>query len=428
MPTLAEQNRLHQQRHREKLIAKMGLDEYKKMIRIRMKEYRADRKASELLDTLTLKHTPFPESTPAPPLPPVPKPTPTPTPKTVEIPSIITEPTREQPKDLKFQVEKLDIAIPSHISRKKPLQPSSIQCYISAINVIHKFLTSQPLSSNLKDELFKLFSTNTFDDKLLLTEMSYINDAETVVKKLREKYYNDKTFNNYVSIISIIISYYPQFYETYLKINKLYKQMDKQFQDARGDNIAKHTDKIIDLSNRQVLLDNIDKLTDINDKALYAIHTLIPPRRLENRLLQLTEETNLDNLMNATNYLITNGDWKLLYNEYKTAEHYGSYVVDVPDDLKRILQMYIITHKLRQGDYLFSQVRNKQKVLSAPNFSSKISKVFELVYGVKICNKFLRYSVATNATNTLMSKTERTKLAHDMGHSLTENLTYSKHK
>ena len=407
MPTLAEQNRLHQQRHREKLIADMGVDEYKKMMNNRMKEYRDKRKAAELLLN--------------------PKPD-TPTPKTVEIPAIIIEPTREQPKDLKFQVEKLDIAIPSHISRKKPLQPSSIQCYINAISVIHKFLTGQPLSSNLKDELFKLFSNNTFDDNLILTEMSYINDAETVVKKLREKYYNDKTFNNYVSVISIVISYFPQFYETYLKINKLYKQMDKQFQDARGENIAKHTDKIIDLSNRQVLLDNIEKLTDINDKTLYAIHTLIHPRRLENRLLQITFETNLENLMNASNYLIVDGDWKLLYNEYKTAGYYGSYVVDVPDDLKRILQMYIITHKLTEGHYLFSQVRDKQKVINGANFSSKISKVFELVYGVKICNKFLRYSAATNATNSLMSKNERTKLAHDMGHSLTENLTYSKHK
>ena len=273
----------------------------------------------------------------------------------------------------------------------------------------------------------KLVNNKPFNETLIQNEMSYINDGETVVNVLREKYPNDYTFKSYLVAFVVVVGHFPALRDSYLKITKLAKQLNKEILDTRNENTTEHPEKIIDLSNRQVLLDNIAKLPNITNKLVYAINVLIPTRRLENRLLRITDETNLDNLMDTDNYLVVKGPWKLVYNEYKTAAEFGQYTVDVPDDFKFFLQMYITAKKLKVGDYLFSLMRDKRELISQGNFSCKISNVFKKIYGVNISNKYLRYSASTTAERSNMSNKQRTKLAHDMGHSLTQHLLYSKH-
>lgn len=405
MTTLLEQNRKHQQTYRNKLKSQLGIDEYNRLKAEMMKLYRAKRKEEEA------------KSKPPKPIIPI---------KSVELPSVNLTSTREQPKGLKYDIEKLDNTTPSYITRDKPLEPTTIDNYNSKSNIINKLMLNKPLSTAVKNELNNLFNNRPFNEKLILDEMSYLNDAETVVKALRTKYSNDNTFKTYLIILSAIISHFPSLRDIYLKITKLSKQIKEIIEDKRDENITTQPEKIIDLSNRKVLLDNIDKLTNINDKLIYAINVLIPPRRLENRLIRITDETNTDNLMNTNNYLIVKDRWKLVYNEYKTAKHLGQQVINVPDDLKQILQQYIATNDLNLGDYLFSLKRDKRKLISSPNFSSKISSVFKKVHGVEISNRFLRYSKATNTAN--LSKKEHKQLAHDMGHSILESLSYRKHK
>ena len=164
----------------------------------------------------------------------------------------------------------------------------------------------------------------------------------------------------------------------------------------------------------------------MTDKLIYAINVLIPPRRLENRFIRITDETDTDKLKDADNYLIVKGKWKLVYNEYKTAGSLGQHIIIVPDDLKQILQQYIAFNNLNIGDYLFSLKRDKRELIAQPNFSSKISNVFKKIYGVEISNRFLRYSKATDTAN--LSKKEHKQLALDMGHTLNQSLSYRKHK
>jgi hypothetical protein len=142
----------------------------------------------------------------------------------------------------------------------------------------------------------------------------------------------------------------------------------------------------------------------------------------------LTDETDAKMLQDTNNYLIIRGKWRFIFNEYKTAKSFGQQDIPIPDDLKQILLAYIKSQKLNLGDLLFSLKRDKREEISEPNFSSLISKVFAKIYGVEISNRFLRYSAATTATNQNLSKKDRQQLASDMGHSLTQNLSYSKHK
>ena len=105
-------------------------------------------------------------------------------------------------------------------------------------------------------------------------------------------------------------------------------------------------------------------------------------------------------LKDTNNYLIIKGAWRFVFNEYKTAKTLEQQVIPIPDDLKQILQEYIKTKSLNVGDYLFSLRQDKREIISQPNFSSKISKVFAKIYEVEISNRFLRYSASTTVTAT----------------------------
>lgn len=408
MPSLLEQNRIHQQRHRDKIINLIGIDEFRKMKAEQMKLYRSKRKALEE----TNKPTDIPK-------------------KSVVIPLINTStktPVMKQPKGLKYKINKVIDTVPSYITRDTALEPITITNYISKLNMINKIMLGNPLSDNIKTELLKLMNNNIFNEESLFNEMTYLNDIDTVIKALRDKYQNDNTFMAYLIAFAVIVSHIPSLRSEYLKITTLAKTLSKQSQDKRDDNIADDPNKIIDLSNRQKLLDNINSLPNITDKLIYALNTLIPPRRLEYRFVVITDEIDPNMLRDTNNYLVIRGKWRFVFNEYKTAKSLEQQVVSIPDDLKEILLSYIKSKKLSIGDYLFHLKRSKKEIISQSNFSKKISKVFEKVYGTEISNRYLRYSASTTANNQNLSKKERQQLAYDMGHSLNQNLSYSKHK
>ena len=411
MPTLTEQNRLNQQKHRDKIKSQVGIDEYRKKKAEEMKLYRAKRKAAEQAAN--------------------PKPVVDAPQKSVVIPVINTNTkaaNMKQPKGLKYKVNKVVDTVPSYITRDTKLEPTTISNYISKLNLINKLIDGNPLPTDAKRELLKLMNSKVFDEKLLTDKMPYLNDVEKVIKTLREKHSNDNTFTSYLIAYTVVLSHIPSLRSDYLRITTLAKNQTKEGQAKRDENITDEPDKIIDLSDRQALLDNVEKLTNITHKLIYALNVLIPARRLEYRFVVLTDETDAKMLQDTNNYLIIRGKWRFIFNEYKTAKSFGQQDIPIPDDLKQILLAYIKSQKLNLGDLLFSLKRDKREEISEPNFSSLISKVFAKIYGVEISNRFLRYSAATTATNQNLSKKDRQQLASDMGHSLTQNLSYSKHK
>ena len=140
---------------------------------------------------------------------------------------------------------------------------------------------------------------------------------------------------------TVVLSHIPSLRSDYLRITTLAKDHTKQGQAKRDENTTEDPDKIIDLSDRQTLLNNIEKLPNINDKLIYAVNVLIPPKRLEYRFVILTDETNKNLLKDTNNYLIIKGAWRFVFYEYKTAKTLEQQVIPIPDDLKQILQEYI---------------------------------------------------------------------------------------
>ena len=116
----------------------------------------------------------------------------------------------------------------------------------------------------------------------------------------------------------------------------------------------------------------------------------------------------------------------MFINDYKTKKDYGQQIITVPPELDKILNQYILNHKLKLGDYLFHLGRDKKKLIKQSNFSKKIGDVFKKVYGKRKTSRLIRNSKTSNIQVHLYE--EREILAKDMGHSVNQQLKYSKHK
>ena len=289
------------------------------------------------------------------------------------------------------------------------------------------------LSEQVKAELRKLLNDNTkINELLILNEMTYINnDIEPTIAKLREHYKNDNSFKSYINILAVITSHFKtldkQIYQTLTKTN-IY--VNKKVQEVRENNELDEVDfrKIIDLD-RTTILSNITKLKRIDDILLYALYTLFPARRCDWRNVKLTVETDTEKLKDdSTNYLIiSTSPFKVVFNDYKTYKKYKQQVFELDDpNLNEIITQYIVLDKLKPNDYLFHLQRSVKEIISEPDFSNKVSNVFDKVYDIPISVRFIRMSWASALYAKNPSVREIKEIATKMAHSVDESSKYKK--
>lgn len=321
---------------------------------------------------------------------------------------------------------------PFYEKRKEPLTASTIDAYINKANLINKFFIKKPLPQEATEEIRKLLNNNDFDEDLILSQMTYINnDIEPTINAVRTHYKNDNTFRNYINILVVITSHLKTLNKSvYQTLTKLNIYINNQIQDKRKDNEIEDTDKdkIIDLD-KSTILNNIQKLNNIKDKLIYGLYTLFAARREEWRLTRITTETNEEKLKDPlNNYLIISTNPKqIIFNNYKTSKTHGQQHFNINDtDLNNIIDEYILNNELTDGDYLFSLKCNKNKVISQPNFSHLINDVFFKVYNIPISLRFIRMSHSSYLLNKNPSIKEMEILAFKMGHGLEEQGKYKK--
>ena len=349
-------------------------------------------------------------------------------PKTVLIPSINND-IRKKKLTRKGQKEIADI-IPSYQTRKTKLKDKTIISYISKANIVHRLFTQKNLSPELESELLNLFNDEDIDETFIINNMDYLKDIEPTIETLRANYSNDNSFKSFLTVLSVITSHFPSLKDNYQTLTKLNINVNKAVQDIRDENKLEdyEKDKIIDLD-RNIILKNINSLSNIKDKLIFAVYTLQPARRLDWRNVVLTTETDKKELEDDDlNYLsITPKEKKVIFNNYKTDVKYGQQVFKLTDpELNKIIDTYITTKKLKEGNYLLSLETDKTKPISQPNFSRKIEEVFYKVYKEPISVRFLRMSWISALMRTNPTKKDMKKLAYEMAHSTDEQSRYNK--
>lgn len=320
--------------------------------------------------------------------------------------------------------------IPSFQTRKTKLKENTLNSYMSKADIMHRLFTGKSLSTQLEEELSKLLNNEDIDESFIIDDMDYLKDIETTITILRENYQNDNSFKSYVNVLTVITSHLPSLKDNYQILTKLNINLNKAVQDKRDENKLEdfEKNKIIDLD-RNIILKNINLLSNIKDKLLFAVYTLQPARRLDWREVVLTTETDEKELEDAKlNFLsISPKEKKVIFNNYKTDIKYGQQVFKIKDpELNRLIDTYIKMKKLREGDYLFSLETDNERPIAQSNFSKKVEEVFYKVYKEPISVRFLRMSWISALMKTNPTNKEMKELAKEMAHSTDEQSRYNK--
>ena len=129
------------------------------------------------------------------------------------------------------------------------------------------------------------------------------------------------------------------------------------------------------------------------------------------------------------NCLVITTPFNFVFNNYKTNDKFGQQEIPVMDsELINLIKKYIAYYKLKVGDYLLGQTTDKNKVIAEPNFSNKLTQIFQKVNNVHTSLDFIRKShiIAFLDQTTKLSNNDKKQFAEWMAHSTEEQTKYYK--
>jgi len=291
--------------------------------------------------------------------------------------------------------------IKDYVKNKKPsLSDSSITTYSSILKNLYK----------------RVFGDSTVDFKKF-------DETEKVINFLKDMPPNKrKTILSSLVIITDKKAYRDLMLDDVKQYNEeMAKQEKSETQKENWTNTNQIKTILDELKNNADLIYKKKKLTlnDLQEIQSYIIMCLlggyyIPPRRSKDyvdfKIKNFNKETD--------NFLDKN---RMFYNSYKTAKTYGQQTLDIPKELKAILNKWI---KVNPTEYLlFDSNLNK---LSSVKLNQRLNKIFDKK---KISVNALRHSYLTDKY--AAHSAENKKLENDltnMGSSMNMADTYIKLK
>lgn len=302
---------------------------------------------------------------------------------------------------------------------KPNAKPSTIKSYMLHLNNALKVLP--------KEDPFNQNNIKLLDDKL--KDKSYLT---------RRNYYNPIIV--YLQATKADAGTIAKWIENRDKLNEQYIQENKtgkifQSQAEKFIEYDKFIKLIKDMKSYVNVLQKINKNYTNEDHRTYMAYVIFEmlsrfPTRLDMAGMKylnkksynlLTEEEKKHN-----NYLIKDGA-KLFfsYNDYKTSGKYNEVTIDVPADLKKILNTYIKFLKLKFNDILFTYKNGGP--ISRNHMSELLGDISENFIGVRLGTTIIRKIIASHKN--LNYKKEQEELAKNMMHGVqTQNLIYVKEK
>ena len=249
--------------------------------------------------------------------------------------------------------------------------------------------------------------------------MKWARDWRKVVEFIKKKYSNKNTAISKITQIATIIRVISGFKVAYRNLLKIYMgDRDKQIEKTDL-NLSPEKELKKGVTHAQLRkVHESDKLT-LKEKALAAIYTLIPPRRVE--FAQYLKYSKIrTNLSLNYNYITfekykSKEDVVFTINKYKTFKTYGTYIgATTNKKLFTLLFDYIKSEKIENGDLLFGVQRKTPYV----NFSPIINDVFKKATGQEISVNYIRHVYISKFLSVPRSISQKKQLAYLMGHSV----------
>ena len=274
-------------------------------------------------------------------------------------------------------------------------------------NIFNK--RDKPISENSE----KLYTRNLekLNDNKPVTELKYLKNIKEVLSKIQK--YKPTTQRSFIIAICTVLKnnddkLYNQYYEILSKMNNDLKvnvdKSDKQnknwIESDKIDGIYENLRKAVTNKSKTGAKESYDSLLHYMILSLYV---LIPPRRNLDYVLLVISSDMSDKKFNYLDFTKK----QFIFNNYKTQGTYESVIIDIPDDLFKVIKSYMLKHPHK------AKLNNKKyHIHFLVNFygeeidkSTQMTKLLNSIFGgLKIGNSMLRNMYLTNRYSGMMKE------------------------
>lgn len=323
-----------------------------------------------------------------------------------------------------------------------------VEDFVKKISKVLKNIFNIELSAKTKSIIVSIYRGKNVEHGRYKTNLESFNNEfkmfnqkniKTTLEKISDFYKNmNNTIKNNITPLVNLFARIDSYENTYQIITNYNIDLNNKYIEKREDNTV---DSDEELEKLKTVMDNYnpnnpeDTKAKINDadlnsknKFLASLYLLIPARRLEYKIMKLTN--TLDDLDENFNYLYIKGKQsKFIFNKFKTKEKggklkqnvFGKQELEVNDDVLQYLKQYIKDSKIKTGDLLFGE-------MSLSTYSKMIQDIMEIIFNVKKVGATTLRTVASsyNQQDNTKSVKEKKQLADQMGHDLNTQMLYNK--
>ena len=274
-------------------------------------------------------------------------------------------------------------------------------------NIFNK--RDKPISENSE----KLYTRNLekLNDNKPVTELKYLKNIKEVLSKIQK--YKPTTQRSFIIAICTVLKnnddkLYNQYYEILSKMNNDLKvnvdKSDKQnknwIESDKIDGIYENLRKAVTNKSKTGAKESYDSLLHYMILSLYV---LIPPRRNLDYVLLVISSDMSDKKFNYLDFTKK----QFIFNNYKTQGTYESVIIDIPEDLFKVIKSYMLKHPHK------AKLNNKKyHIHFLVNFygeeidkSTQMTKILNSIFGgLKIGSSMLRNMYLTNKYSGMMKE------------------------
>ena len=275
----------------------------------------------------------------------------------------------------------------------------------------------------------KLYRDLTGNKRFICKDFSFLRDTSRVKSYLDRTYSNIDTQKAFYIALTKICKFIVGYTKEYHFYSDMSTELAQLSEKSKDDNLL--TEK--ELKN-WVPFDKLEKVYKNEDgkaKALCAMLTMLPPRRLMDyiklKMVRGKNKKQIESLSGDYNYIITNKSRTpkyVIYNVFKTQKKYTQQSFDIPRNLAKILQKYFKARaqSIVNGSLIFPTTTGLEYKQS--NFSKYITQIFRST-GKDVTVNILRHSIITHLLNRPnVSLATKKKLATQMAHSIETQAKY----
>lgn len=322
-----------------------------------------------------------------------------------------------------------------------------IEDFYKKISKVLKIVFNKELTDKTKAIIISIYRGKNVEQGKYKTNLESFNKELNIFNKrnivaslgkIADHFKNVNTIKNHITPFVNLFSRIDSYNDVYQIITNYNIDLNKKYIEKREDNEPTSDEEneklqtIMESYNPKNPEETKEKINNAElnskDKFLASLYLLMPVRRLEYKIMKLTNtEKDLDENFN---YLYIKGKKsKFIFNKYKTAskggkiktEVFGKQELEVNDDVLQYFKQFIKEFKIKNDDLLFGE-------MSLSTYSKLIQDIMEIIFKVKkVGATTLRTVVSSyNQQDTTKSVKEKRQLAEDMAHDLNTQMLYNK--